>query len=136
MQPFSEFTNQLFLLTGAAASRIRTFSCGHVVPPSNILPLTLGQGPGGRTLDFSYAYRNDPNLLDELGRLLVNVCNVIPAGVVVFFASYDYEDRVYRHFVEKGVISKLEAKKKVGILTLLRKVSFMTFSEILGLKGR
>lgn len=113
MQPFSEFTDQLFLLTGAPSSRISTFSCGHVVPDSNILPLVVERGPGGRVFDFTFTNRNSPELLDELGRLLVNVCNVIPAGVVVFFVSYDYEDRVYQHFSRKGVISKLEFKKKV-----------------------
>jgi len=114
MQPFSEFTEQLFQLAGAPKSRINTFSCNHVVPPSNILPIIVGQGPGGRLLDFSFAQRSSPDLLDELGRLLVNVCSVVPAGIVVFFPSYEYENRVYQHLGSKEILTKLEAKKKVS----------------------
>jgi chromosome transmission fidelity protein 1 len=33
-------------------------------------------------------------MLDEIGRLLVNVCAVVPKGVVVFLPSYEYEKQV------------------------------------------
>ncbi|KAL3881003.1 hypothetical protein ACJMK2_033204 [Sinanodonta woodiana] len=51
--------------------------------------------------------------LDELGRLLCNVCNVVPGGVVCFFPSYDYEKLVFSHWEKGGVIGKLEGKKKL-----------------------
>ena len=51
--------------------RIVHFACGHVIPDENILPLVLTKGPSGRTLDFSYQFRDKKDTLDELGRALV-----------------------------------------------------------------
>lgn len=114
MQPISEFTDQLFHLAGGTPDRISTFSCGHVIPPSNILPIILESGPTSKLLDFSYQNRKEEGLLDELGRILVNVCNIIPAGVVCFFPSYEYESFVFQHFQKTNVIQKLQNKKKVN----------------------
>lgn len=63
MQPISEFQEQLFQNAGAELSRITTFSCGHVIPPENILPIVLCSGPSGRQLDFSFQTRNTPVLV-------------------------------------------------------------------------
>lgn len=51
--------------------------------------------------------------LDELGRVLVNVCTVVPGGVVCFLPSYEYEKKVFAHFASSGVLTRLTAKKKV-----------------------
>lgn len=44
MQPISEFQEQLFANAGAPKSRITEFSCGHIVPPQNVLPLVIKSG--------------------------------------------------------------------------------------------
>ena len=49
-----------------------------------------------------------------MGRVVYNVCNVVPGGVVVFFPSYDYEKFVYSHWEKTGFIEKIASKKKVG----------------------
>ena len=98
-----------------ALPSVRTFACGHVIPPSQvrarsdrapehkelgcpeptndpdcsarmllsphlsqILPLSVGRGPTDVTFDFTFRSRATPQQLNELGRLLVNVCNVTP----------------------------------------------------------
>ncbi|XP_045596543.2 ATP-dependent DNA helicase DDX11 [Procambarus clarkii] len=113
MRPVSEFRDQLFLSAGADISRVHEFSCGHVVPGEQIMPIVLSQGPTNVTLDFTYQHRGDTKVLDELGRVLVNTCTVVPGGIVCFLPSYDYEQRVFSHFTASGVITRLEAKKKV-----------------------
>ena len=40
MHPLSEFRDQLFIQAGAEPNRIMHFSCDHVVPGENILPLS------------------------------------------------------------------------------------------------
>nr|CAD7424152.1 unnamed protein product [Timema monikensis] len=113
MQPLEEFKEQLFLSAGADSSRIVEFSCGHVIPPENILPMAVTVGPSGKQLDFSYQARNTLAMLNELGRLLINVCNIVPAGIVCFFPSYEYEKLVFQHLERSGVIAKVALKKKI-----------------------
>jgi Rad3-related DNA helicase len=68
--------------------------------------------------------------LNELGRILTNICNVIPAGIVCFFPSYEYEKLVFEHWEKNGVISKMEVKKKVGF-TLLNAVKYFSYLLII-----
>lgn len=54
--------------------------------------------------------------MDETGRILSNVCNVVPGGVVCFFPSYEYLRRITSHWEASGVLTRLAAKKKVCLL--------------------
>ncbi|KAJ9588736.1 hypothetical protein L9F63_017971 [Diploptera punctata] len=113
MQPLEEFRDQLFLSAGGTIDRLYEFSCGHVIPPENILPIALASGPSGKELDFSFQSRTNLVMLNELGRILTNVCNIVPAGIVCFFPSYDYENLIYQHLEKSGIVSKLQLKKKI-----------------------
>ena len=66
----------------------------------------------GARLDFSYQFRDKKETLDELGRTLVNIVNIVPGGVVVFFPSYDCEKLVCKHLETSGVFAT-SMKKKV-----------------------
>ena len=57
-------------------------------------------------------------MVDELGRALLNLCTVVPGGVVCFFPSYDYEKRVYTRWTETKLLNKIGKKKKVSRLPL------------------
>lgn len=72
MQPISEFKNQLFLSAGGEESRVQHFSCGHVVPAKQLLPVALPQGPTGLTLDFTYQHRTNPKVVSEAEVLMMN----------------------------------------------------------------
>ena len=113
MKPISEFHDQLFLSAGAKPDRLLEFSCGHVVPGEQLLPVVIPSGPSNFPLEFTYQKRNDPKLLDELGRIITNLCNIIPGGIVCFLPSYDYENKVFSHLKDSGVLTKISVKKKV-----------------------
>ncbi|NXQ59139.1 DDX11 helicase, partial [Anthoscopus minutus] len=113
MQPVADFREQLLCCAGVDPARIVEFSCGHVIPPENILPIILCSGPSNQQLEFTYQTRDLPQMMDETGRILCNLCNVIPGGVVCFFPSYDYEKQVYGHWEKTGLLSRLAAKKKI-----------------------
>lgn len=51
--------------------------------------------------------------MKELSRALQNVCNVVPAGIVCFFGSYDYMEAVYQHLEKSGVLATIRNKKVV-----------------------
>ncbi|NXO65861.1 DDX11 helicase, partial [Phainopepla nitens] len=113
MQPVADFREQLLCCAGVDPARIVEFSCGHVIPPENILPIILCSGPCNQQLEFTYQTRDLPQMMDETGRILCNLCNVIPGGVVCFFPSYEYEKQVYGHWEKTGLLSRLAAKKKI-----------------------
>jgi chromosome transmission fidelity protein 1 len=52
-------------------------------------------------------------MLEELGQVLVNICTVVPDGVVVFFPSYHFEEHVHTVWRNLGIDKRIEAKKKI-----------------------
>ncbi|KAM8861761.1 ATP-dependent DNA helicase DDX11 isoform 2-T2 [Synchiropus picturatus] len=112
MQPVSDFKQELLFSAGVEEERITEFSCGHVIPPENILPIVLCSGPSGQELDFTFQNRESPQMMDETGRILSNICNVVPGGVVCFFPSYEYSRRIVSHWETSGTLTRLANKKK------------------------
>jgi chromosome transmission fidelity protein 1 len=88
MQPMQDYVTHLFPYL--PKEKIRTLSCGHVIPKENLLAWPLLKGPTGREFEFTFDKRMDPGLIEELGRAITNICIVIPHGVVCFFPSYSY----------------------------------------------
>ncbi|KAM3870578.1 ATP-dependent DNA helicase DDX11 [Diretmus argenteus] len=113
MQPVSDFKEELLFSAGVGEERIAEFSCGHVIPPENILPIVLCSGPSGQELDFTFQNRDAPRMMDETGRILSNICNVVPGGVVCFFPSYEYSRRIVSHWEASGALARLANKKKI-----------------------
>nr|QZX63218.1 DEAD/H-box helicase 11 [Halisarca dujardinii] len=113
MQPVSEFKDQLFGSLGVCVERIREFSCGHVIPEDNLLALCLGRGPTGLQFDFTFRARDTHEQMSELGRTVANLCNVVPGGVVCFFPSYEYEQKVYSYWEHNGTINTITRKKQI-----------------------
>lgn len=66
MSPISATAHQLF--PGIPQSDVSTLSLGHVVPPENVCCISLGVGPGGKSLDFRLASRQSTDVQDELVR--------------------------------------------------------------------
>ncbi|CAM9128501.1 unnamed protein product [Chrysoparadoxa australica] len=112
MKPTGDIVKQLF--HSVPKDLVDVFSCGHVIPPQNLLPLCVEQGPGGRRFNFTFQKRATPQQLDELGQLLIKVCDQVPGGVVVFVASYSYlEQQVVKYWQSKGLLTKLQSRKSV-----------------------
>lgn len=82
MEPVGEVQQQLL----ATSSRdVTLFSCGHVIPPRNLLPLTLSRGVRGE-LNFSFEGRKKPGAFEEVGHILLEICQVL------FICSVDYRN--------------------------------------------
>lgn len=113
MQPVEEFKQQLFYAAGIGPEKVHEYSCGHVIPSDHLLALAMKSGPLGVDLDFTFSSRENSALLNELGLVISNVCNIIPGGVVCFFPSYNYQHLVYQHWNKSGILAKLEKKKKI-----------------------
>lgn len=110
MQPISDMVMQLF---PSAYSRLDIFSCGHIVPPTSILTITVPSGPSGHLLEFTFDKRSQLFLIDELGATLANLCHIIPDGVVAFFQSYGYLSDIINRWRTSGLWERLIKKKQV-----------------------
>jgi chromosome transmission fidelity protein 1 len=89
------------------------FTCGHVVSASNVLLQCYSSGPTGQRLDFRHQARFSSLVCDELGRLIQDVCCIIPSGVVVFVPSYGYEMFLVKHWQKTGLWLELSKSKRL-----------------------
>ncbi|CDO98038.1 unnamed protein product [Coffea canephora] len=108
LQPIEEIKERLF--PWLQPDQLHFFSCGHIIPPTNILPVAVSQGPSGQSFDFSYSGRSSSSMA-KLGMLLCNLVAVVPEGIVVFFSSFDYEGKVYEAWKESGILARIMKKK-------------------------
>ncbi|KAJ3269942.1 DEAD H (Asp-Glu-Ala-Asp His) box helicase 11 [Terramyces sp. JEL0728] len=111
LSPVQEFINEL--VPSVDPSKIHQFSCDHVIPPDQMLPIVLKSGPSGKEFKFTYENRNDTEMIVEAGRAISNICNVVKGGIVVFFPSYSYLDTVIKAWKNSAVFATLQKKKKV-----------------------
>ncbi|KAL0940110.1 DNA repair helicase [Colletotrichum truncatum] len=123
MSPFDDYKAHLFPYL--SESRLTTLSCGHVIPPSNLCVWTLAgtrPSPGrdlSSTFEFGFQRRSDKAMVNQLGVSILNICNVVPDGVVVFFPSYGYLDEVVAMWESKNagepksVWERLKERKEV-----------------------
>uniref|UniRef100_A0A2K5QEG5 DEAD/H-box helicase 11 n=1 Tax=Cebus imitator TaxID=2715852 RepID=A0A2K5QEG5_CEBIM len=63
MQPVSDFRQQLLACAGVEPERVVEFSCGHVIPPDNILPLVICSGISNQPLEFTFQKRELPQMI-------------------------------------------------------------------------
>ncbi len=133
MQPFEHFASQL--LQHTPRERVSFFSCGHIIPPDHVTAMVLPLGPTNVEFEFTVGRRSDPALIEELGRVVLNMCSIVPAGVIVFFPSYkcvhfyhffppsghslqftfpfrvSYEAEVCKQWEATGMLKRMAAKK-------------------------
>ncbi|KAL1707545.1 helicase C-terminal domain-containing protein [Schizophyllum commune] len=111
MSPMSDVFNQLF--SHVAAERLTSFSCGHIIPASNLQTLVVTKGPKGGPVEFKAERQKDPAAIEELGQVLFNLVCVTPKGMVVFFPSYNFLNAAKAAWGQSGTLSRLEGRKKI-----------------------
>uniref|UniRef100_D8PZM3 ATP-dependent DNA helicase CHL1 n=1 Tax=Schizophyllum commune (strain H4-8 / FGSC 9210) TaxID=578458 RepID=D8PZM3_SCHCM len=111
MSPMSDVFNQLF--SHVAAERLTSFSCGHIIPSSNLQTLVVTKGPKGGPLEFKAERQKDPVAIEELGQILFNLVCVTPKGMVVFFPSYSFLNAAKAAWGQSGALGRLEGRKKI-----------------------
>lgn len=112
LHPHCSLTTQL-LSNRVDCDRVIIKSFGHVIPEHHLQVLSIARGPSSHTpFDFSYLNRSTA-LLDELGRLVYNICAVIPDGLVLFFPSYEFKDQVLERWKSNGFYQKINSRKRV-----------------------
>ncbi|KFD50287.1 hypothetical protein M513_08787 [Trichuris suis] len=113
MEPVRELYDRLFIPLGLPMAKITHLSCSHVVPDSSILPLVITNGPLGHKMELNYSSRSTPHLLDDLCKVILRLSSIVPAGLVCFFASYEYERIVSEHLKTSGILDQLQTHKQL-----------------------
>lgn len=100
---------------GAAPRRLyEHISVPHIIPPSSLRVMTLGVAPNGTRIDCTYANRKAlSETWDGVAMTIVNLCRIIPGGVIVCFTSYAMEASFSDRIQCTGVMDQLQAIKKV-----------------------
>lgn len=121
MSPFDDYKTHLFPYL--QSEKIKTLSCDHVIPASNLCVWTLASmkpNSSDDSFEFSFQKRSDKGMIKRLGQALLNICSVVPDGVVVFFPSYGYLEELVAIWQiadpaegGKSVWDRLQTRKQV-----------------------
>lgn len=91
MEPMSDYKD--FLFPYVQPDKIKTFSCGHIIPSENLKVFPFGRF-NNVNFEFTFDKRNNKFMIEELGEALIRLTQNVPHGVVVFFPSYKYLGQV------------------------------------------
>ena len=69
-----------------------------------LCPAILTRGADQMPVSTKFDMRDDPNVVRNYGRMLVELASVIPDGIVAFFVSYSYMDTIVSKWDQMGVL--------------------------------
>jgi chromosome transmission fidelity protein 1 len=132
MSPMEEYKQQLFPYL---AENVRTFSCGHLIPPSSLLVRTIDSDDQGR-VEFTFKTRNRDNFI-RAGRAVEKLAFQVGGGLVIFFPSYVLLEDVVRVWKEGSIMADLQKSKQVFIDSrdIAAEETFRAYSEEIRNKG-
>ena len=82
-----------------------------------ICPMIVGKGNDQVAMTSKFESRNDTSVIRNYGNLLVEMCAVVPDGIVCFFVSYGYMESVVATWYEQGIIDQVLKHKLLFIET-------------------
>ncbi|XP_063258912.1 Fanconi anemia group J protein isoform X2 [Prinia subflava] len=85
----------------------------HVIRNSQVWVGTVGAGPSGRRLRATFQHAETFEFQDEVGALLLSVCQTLGQGILCFLPSYKMLDKLKDRWIHTGLWRKLEDVKTV-----------------------
>mmetsp|Transcript_5711 Transcript_5711/g.8354 ORF Transcript_5711/g.8354 Transcript_5711/m.8354 type:complete len:867 (-) Transcript_5711:181-2781(-) len=82
-----------------------------------ILPLVITRGADQLPVSTKFDDRGDIGVTRNYGNMLIEMCSVIPDGVVAFFTSYSYMETIISDWDGMGILRQLSKTKLVFIET-------------------
>ncbi|XP_028319623.1 Fanconi anemia group J protein, partial [Gouania willdenowi] len=107
LSPMSSFSSELGVKFSIQ------LEANHVIDKSQVWVGTIGAGPQGTKLCATFRHTETYSFQDEVGALLLQVCMVMPKGVLCFLPSYKMLDKLRDRWINTGLWDKLEEKKIV-----------------------
>uniref|UniRef100_A0A8C0FT63 DNA 5'-3' helicase n=1 Tax=Bubo bubo TaxID=30461 RepID=A0A8C0FT63_BUBBB len=85
----------------------------HVIRNSQVWVGTIGAGPNGRKLCATFQHTETFEFQDEVGALLLSVCQRVGQGILCFLPSYKLLDKLKDRWMHTGLWRNLELVKTV-----------------------
>lgn len=82
-----------------------------------VAPLIVTRGADQVAISSRFDVRTDPAVVRNYGTLLMEMCRVVPDGLVAFFPSYIYLETIVSLWHEMGILNSVLAYKLVFIET-------------------
>ncbi|XP_057571236.1 Fanconi anemia group J protein isoform X1 [Hippopotamus amphibius kiboko] len=124
---FSDINGKVWtiVLTSGTLSPMKSFSselgvtftiqleANHVINNSQVWVGTIGSGPKGRNLCATFQHTETFEFQDEVGALLLSVCQTVSQGILCFLPSYKLLEKLKERWLSTGLWNKLELVKTV-----------------------
>ncbi|KAG8520180.1 Fanconi anemia group J protein, partial [Galemys pyrenaicus] len=124
---FSDINGKVrtIVLTSGTLSPMKSFSselgvtftiqleANHVIDNSQVWVGTIGSGPKGRNLCATFQHTETFEFQDEVGALLLSVCQTMSQGILCFLPSYKLLEKLKERWLSTGLWHNLELLKTV-----------------------
>nr|XP_023508707.1 Fanconi anemia group J protein [Equus caballus] len=124
---FSDINGKVWtiVLTSGTLSPMKSFSselgvtftiqmeANHVINNSQVWVGTIGSGPKGRNLCATFQRTETFEFQDEVGALLLSVCQTVSQGILCFLPSYKLLEKLKERWLYTGLWHNLELVKTV-----------------------
>lgn len=124
---FSDINGKVWniVLTSGTLSPMKSFSselgvtftiqleANHVINNSQVWVGTIGSGPQGRNLCATFQHTETFAFQDEVGALLLSVCQTVSQGILCFLPSYKLLEKLKERWLSTGLWHNLELVKTV-----------------------
>ncbi|ELK01741.1 Fanconi anemia group J protein [Pteropus alecto] len=126
---FSDINDKVWtiVLTSGTLSPMKSFSselgvtftiqleANHVINNSQVWVGTIGSGPKGQNLCATFQHTETFAFQDEVGALLLSVCQTVSQGILCFLPSYKLLEKLKERWLDTGLWRDLELVKTVII---------------------
>ncbi|XP_051887107.1 regulator of telomere elongation helicase 1 isoform X2 [Pristis pectinata] len=109
LSPLSSFTSEMQIPFPVSLEN------PHVIDKHQIWIGIVPKGPDGVQLSSAYNKRFSPEYMSSLGKTMVNLCRVVPNGLLVFFPSYPVMEKSLEFWKEEGISNRIEEIKPIFV---------------------
>lgn len=82
-----------------------------------LCPVVITRGADQQAVSTKFDARDDPGVIQNYGRILIDLAAAVPDGLVAFFVSYSYMEQIVSKWHETGVLQQVMQHKLVFIET-------------------
>ncbi|KAJ8280941.1 hypothetical protein GJAV_G00061310 [Gymnothorax javanicus] len=107
LSPMDSFSSELGLQFSIQ------LEASHVINRSQVWVGTIGAGPQGRKLCATFQHTETFAFQDEVGALLLHICQTVGRGILCFLPSYKMLDKLRDRWTNTGLWDKMEEQKTV-----------------------